>query len=291
MTEAATLTLPAGACDCHTHVVGPRAGYAMVAERHYTPDTATSSELRSHLARNGLRRAVIVQPSFYGTDNRCLLDSLEQLGGAGRGVAVVGDNADAGDLRLLHQRGIRALRINVESAGMRDALAVSTLLERWSERVEPLGWHLQIYASMDTISGAATALASLTVPVVLDHFAMIPADTPRDDPRARTILDLLARGNVYAKLSAPYRMQQDGAPDPARVAAWAQAFVAANSARILWGSDWPHTNREAGKVAHEVSRYRDIPHGSLGSDLSRWLPTPALMQQVLVDNPRNLYGF
>lgn len=291
MTQAATLTLPGGACDCHTHVVGPRADYAMVAERHYTPDTASSSELQSHLARNGLQRAVIVQPSFYGTDNRCLLDSLAQLGGAGRGVAVVDDDADAADLQLLHHRGIRALRINVESSGMRDALAVSTLLERWGERVAPLGWHLQIYAAMDTIYGAATTLWRLAVPVVLDHFAMVPVATPRNDPRVRAILDLLAGGNVYVKLSAPYRMQQDGAPDPAQVAAWARAFVAANSARILWGSDWPHTNREAGKAAHEVSRYRDIPHGSLTADLSRWLPTPALLQQVLVDNPQKLYCF
>lgn len=291
MTQATTPLLPDGACDCHTHVVGPRAGYPMVAERHYTPDTATCTELQSHLARNGLQRAVIVQPSFYGTDNRCLLDSLAQLGGAGRGVAVVGDDAAAGDLQLLHQRGIRALRINVESAGMRDALAVSRLLERWSERVAPLGWHLQIYASMDTLSGAAPALSRLPVPVVLDHFAMVPVATSRNDPRVRAILALLAGGNVYVKLSAPYRMQPDGAPDPAQVAAWARTFVQANSARILWGSDWPHTNRDAGKTAHEVSSYRDIRHGTLAADLARWLPTPALMQQVLVDNPHKLYGF
>ena len=263
----------------------------MVAERHYTPGTAPHAELRSHLERHGLQRVVIVQPSFYGTDNRCMLDSLAQLGDAGRGIAVVSSDADASHLRSLHERGVRGLRINVESAGIRDPREVSKLLGRWSDLAAPLGWHLQIYASMDTIAGAASVLARMAVPVVLDHFAMVPAATPLQDAQANAILDLLAGGNAYVKLSAPYRMQPDGAPDSGQVTAWARVFVEANSARVLWGSDWPHTNREAGKAAHEVSKYRHIPDGSFSADLARWLPTKALMQQVLVDNPARLYGF
>ncbi|MDB5847220.1 MAG: putative metal-dependent hydrolase, TIM-barrel fold [Rhodoferax sp.] len=286
--------LPAGACDCHVHVIGPRADYPMVDARHYTPGVATHEDLRTHLARNGLARAVIVQPSVYGTDNRCMLDSLDRLQGAGRGIAVVDPAAsDAGDasLRAMHARGVCGLRINVESAGIRDAAAVGRSLAQWAERIAPLGWHLQIYAALDTVAAAAPHIARLAVPVVLDHFAMLPAETPHTDARATAVLDLLRAGNAYVKLSAPYRMAANGAPDTALVDAWAAAFVAAAPERLLWGSDWPHTDREPGKQAHEVSRYRDMPHGVLTDAIARWLPDEALRMQVLVRNPAALYGF
>jgi predicted TIM-barrel fold metal-dependent hydrolase len=283
--------LPPGACDCHVHVIGPRTEFPMVQDRHYTPGPATHHELQAHLARNGLARAVIVQPSVYGTDNRCMLDSLDQMPASGRGIAVVDDTADDASLRALHSRGVRGLRVNVESAGGRDADAVGKALAQWAERIAPLGWHLQMYAALDTVAAAAPHIARLRVPVVLDHFAMLPAQTPHTDARAVAVLGLLRQGRAYVKLSAPYRMQADGAPDAALVDGWAAAFVRAAPERLLWGSDWPHTNREPGKQAHEVSRYRAMPPGTLTAAIARWLPTEALRELVLVQTPAELYGF
>jgi predicted TIM-barrel fold metal-dependent hydrolase len=291
MTAQAPLQMPPGACDCHTHVIGPRADYPMVAERHYTPGEAAHETLLAHMSRHGLQRVVIVQPSVYGTDNRCMLDSLDRLDGRGRGVAVVDDAVDAAGLQALHCRGVRALRVNVESAGLRDAATVRAALGRWAGRIEMLGWHLQLYAALDTIAALAEHLARLPVPVVLDHFAMVPAALPLDDPRAAPLLGLLRSGNAYVKLSAPYRLgTADDAAD-AGVAAWAAAFLAAAPERVLWGSDFPHTGREPGKAAHEISRYRTLPQGTLERGIEAWLPTPQVRQQVLADNPVRLYGF
>jgi predicted TIM-barrel fold metal-dependent hydrolase len=220
-----------------------------------------------------------------------MLDSLDRLDGRGRGVAVPDDAVDAAGLQALHRRGVRALRINVESAGLRDAGTVRAALGRWAGRVEMLGWHLQLYAALDTIAALAEHLARLPVPVVLDHFAMVPAALAPDHPRAAPLLGLLRSGNAYVKLSAPYRL---GAADLAAhtdVAAWAAAFLAAAPDRVLWGSDWPHTDREPGKAAHEVSRYRTLPQDMLERCIATWLPTPQLRQQVLTDNPARLYGF
>ncbi|RZL90352.1 MAG: amidohydrolase [Variovorax sp.] len=283
--------MPAGACDCHTHVIGPQADYPMVPERHYTPGLAPHEALRAHLSRHGLQRVVIVQPSVYGTDNQCMLDSLDRLQGVARGVAVVDKEADAATLRSMHARGVRGLRVNMESAGLREADTARVALERWAERIAALGWHLQLYAALDIAAALAEGLARLPVPVVLDHFAMVPATTAADDPRVKALLALLRSGNAYIKLSAPYRLVAAGFPAEDAVGAWAAAILRVAPERVLWGSDWPHTSREPGKAAHEVSRYRALPEGELAVSLRTWLATPQLRQQVLVENPARLYAF
>ncbi len=261
----------------------------MVADRHYTPAQATHDALTDHMQRTGVQRVVIVQPSFYGTDNRCMLDSLARLQGAGRGVAVVDRDVDARALQSLHESGVRGLRLNVESAGVRDVHALEVPLRYWAGRIKRLGWHLQVYASYATTAALAPVLDSLAVPVVLDHFAMVPVVLDPRDAELQRLLELLAGGNVYLKLSAPYRIAQDKPYTSAFELA--QLYLRTNPERILWGSDWPHTNREAGKAAHEVSRYRDISAQSLLDSIHQWLPSAHWLRQVLVSNPSRLYGF
>ena len=283
--------LPPGACDCHVHVVGPAQDYPMVTERHYTPGPASVDDLRQHLARNGLARTVIIQPSFYGNDNRCMLQALHELQGAGRGIAVVDKDASDADLRALHTQGIRGLRLNVESSGDGDIQAISAALTYWAGRIAALGWHLQIYASLDALYALAPILQSLAVPVVLDHFAMVTDATPLNDVRAQAVLSLVRSGRAYVKLSAPYRIQSSLTPNVDAVARIAVRYLQANPERVLWGSDWPHTNREPGKTEHQVSAYRQVGPVALLQGIYAWLPTAALRKQVLVDNPERLYGF
>jgi predicted TIM-barrel fold metal-dependent hydrolase len=263
----------------------------MVAERHYTPGPASVNDLRGHLARNGLQRTVIIQPSFYGSDNRCMLKALHELQGAGRGVAVLDKSASDADLHALHTQGIRGLRLNVESSGDGDIDAISAALTYWAERVAALGWHLQIYASLDALCALSPVLHSLTVPVVLDHFAMVTDSTQADDARAQAMLSLVRSGRAYVKLSAAYRIQSSRVYDGEAVARIAARYLQANPERVLWGSDWPHTNREPGKTAHQLSAYRQLEPTALLQGIHAWLPTAALRTQVLVSNPACLYGF
>jgi len=292
MTTAVHLPpLPPGACDCHVHVIGPAAEYPMVADRHYTPGWAPLGALREHLASNGLSRAVIVQPSVYGVDNRCMLESLRQLAGAGRGVAVVADDVSDEELRALSVQGVRGLRVNCESAGVSDPEAIGSALGYWAERVAALDWHIQVYASFTALAAAVPHLHKLPVPIVLDHFAMVPDAAPLGDARIEALLSLVGSGRAYVKLSAPYRLHASGAAAPEAVARLAASYVQANPERVLWGSDWPHTNREPDKKAHDVSAYRDIPASTLMQGIDAWLPTSALRERVLVENPARLYGF
>jgi len=281
------MNMPAAACDCHVHVVGDTARYPMLADRHYTPGPASVADLRAHMARLGLQRTVIVQPSVYGTDNRCLLDALAAFEGAARGVAVVDGGMGPAQLRSLHAAGVRGLRINLQSSGGDDARSLVAALRGWAGRIGSLPWHLQVYAGLGTLAQAAPALATLGVPLVLDHFAMAPAATPLADPALQAVLGLVRSGAAYVKLSAAYRIGDD----EAGAQALARAFVAADPARVLWGSDWPHTDREAGKGPLETSAYREVPSARLQRQWQAWAPDAASQQAMLVDNPARLYGF
>lgn len=277
--------LPALACDCHVHIVGPQATYAMLPDRHYTPPQASLDQLRAHLSALGASRAIVVQPSFYGTDNRLLLDSLAALGEDGHGVAVLDENADDATLVSLHDAGVRGVRVNLESVGASDPARVTQALSHWATRLRGQGWHLQVYASHGAIAQAAPALGALGLPVVLDHFAMVPPDVAPES--IGPILELVASGAAYVKLLAAYRIGTDADA----VTALARRLVTLRPDRMLWASDWPHTNRTPGAAATTISPYRQVGAERLLGEVAAWLPDESVRHQVLVDNPARLYGF
>ena len=86
------IIFPSGAVDCHAHVCGPANVFPYADERIYTPPDATLESYNSLLHMLGLDRAVLVQPSVYGTDNRAMLAALKQHPEKFRGVAVIADN-------------------------------------------------------------------------------------------------------------------------------------------------------------------------------------------------------
>jgi predicted TIM-barrel fold metal-dependent hydrolase len=283
--------LPALSCDCHVHIVGAQSHYPMIADRQYTAPVASVDDLRAHMARVGLQRAVIVQPSFYGFDNRCLADSLKELAGAARGVAVLNRSVSDAQLQTLDASGVRGIRINVESSQGHDAENLQSELKFWSGKLASLRWHIQLFAAHALIQQCAPTIAQLAVDVVLDHFSLLPSDLAVNDAGLACVSELLAGGNVWLKLSAPYRLPPTGFTNAQAVALLAQRLVTTHLERIVWGSDWPHTQREKGKQPTEESAYRVIASTTFIHQLHDWLPTAALRQTVLVDNPAKLYRF
>src|SRR4051812_40003962 len=71
---------PPLACDCHAHICGPQALYGFIPERIYSPPDALLPAYRHLLGRLGCERAVLVQPSFHGTDNSAMLAAMAAAG-------------------------------------------------------------------------------------------------------------------------------------------------------------------------------------------------------------------
>lgn len=280
-----------GGCDTHVHVIGDAHTYPMVDARQYTPGPASVSALQAHLQHQGLTRAVIIQPSVYGTDNQCMLDALHAMQGKARGVAVLESGTPMAVLQDMDAQGVRGIRLNLESSGAHDVALNAALLhdslQTWAPRLADLSWHIQIYAPLAVSVACAPLIKELAVPVVLDHFALW-ADASCKSLESTTLLHLLEQGKLYIKLSASYRSPIQ---DASTLLALSQRLLATRPDRLLWASDWPHTNREPGKSSHEVSRYRAITAESLEHERMQWLPNTDVQQQVLVDNPSQLYRF
>src|SRR5258706_368886 len=89
---------PSCACDAHCHIFGPAAKFPYAPERRYTPPDSPKEKLRALHERLGFSRAVLVQASCHGADNRAMLDAIAwsgklEPGGAWRGVAMVAESA------------------------------------------------------------------------------------------------------------------------------------------------------------------------------------------------------
>ena len=227
---------PPQSCDCHVHVVGPKARFPLPRERRYTPSDAPAAELAAMLERLGLTRVVIIQPSFYGTDNSCVLDALAQLDNA-RGVAVLPEQVPEAELDALDEQGIRGLRINIASAGSASPDAIIRAVQAAAKLCEPHGWHVQMFVAADAIAPLAPVLHDLPVNSVFDHFGLIAPGAANGALRALT--GLLETGKVWVKISGAYRISDD--PNDPRIDPLARTLCEANPERIVWGSDWPHT--------------------------------------------------
>lgn len=277
------------ACDCHVHVIGPRERYRMLEGRPYTPAEADLHALRQHMSRLSLGRAVIVQPSVYGTDNRCLIDCMGAVPGIFRGVAVLDREVTDDQLAAMTVKGIIGLRINLESTGAGNMAQAIDAIRYWASRLAGTGWHIQIYAGYQIINGVLAQLGVLPITLVIDHFGLIPPGLALEQLRVSQLYRRLASGDVYVKLSGAYRVGV--ADDAERISGLAHALFAANLERVVWASDWPHTNREPGKLPTQVSAYRDVSPDLLARERSQWLSTDDIAYKVLVENPARLYRF
>jgi predicted TIM-barrel fold metal-dependent hydrolase len=280
---------PPGACDCHVHVIGPKATFPLARERTYTPMDALRADLEAMLARLALDRVVLVQPSIYGIDNACMMDAIATLGHRARGVAVLAPETPGSMLDDLHHRGVRGLRVNIASSASRGIDIVRGDFEAAAALCARNGWHLQTFAATETLAALASLIEGLPVPVVVDHFGLVKPGE-EDGAPAQTLLRLLGRGKIWVKLSGTYRIADDPA-DP-RIVPLARRFADANPEQIVWGSDWPHTPPHTHQqIADDIEvPYQDIDTRGLLDFTRAWFDE-ATVQRLLVDNPAKLYDF
>jgi len=267
---------PPEAWDCHAHIFGPVEQYPFTRNRSFTPPEASLAAYRRMLAALGIAYAAIVQPSVYGTDNRCTLDSVVDVGGRWRGVAVVDPNVSEQELQRLHAAGFRGVRVNVLFRG---GLTLEAL-EQLAHALAPLGWHLQLLLDCRDLVELAPRLRQLPVPIVVDHMGHMPTSAGIEHPGFQILLQLVRRGGCWVKLSGAYRIS--GGPYPYHdVVPFARALIEADASRVVWGSDWPHP-AVRGPIPKDAE---------LLDLLAVWAPDAEMRRRILVENPARLYGF
>jgi len=270
-------------CDSHAHICGPESEHAYADDRIYTPPDALLPDYLKLLETLGVERAVLVQPSVYGTDNSVMLSAMREMTAAGmqcRGVAVADEAVTETALDDMHQAGVRGLRFNLVDLADPGKGPPLGAIRALCERIAPRGWHAEFLIHVDDYPDLDAKFEDFPTEIVIGHmgYPRLGQNTACDGFGA--MLRLAEAGRCWVKLTAPYRISPDDQPYP-EAGEFARAVVAAAPGRVVWGTDWPH-----------VIVTKPMPNDADLCDLFyQWVPDPWARQRILVDNAATLYDF
>lgn len=258
--------------DCHAHVF--ERSLPLAERRRYSVDyDATPAAYVAMLAANGMERGILVQPSFLGFDNRYLLRAIALRPDALRGISALDKATSFDAMRDMAQAGIVGIRLNL--IGRADPELQSSEWRRHLDRVAMLGWQVEVQCEAARLPRLLPALVGSGVRIVIDHFGRPDAKLGVADPGFSYLLDSAGTGRVWVKLSGAYRVGAVVADKAAPL-----LLAAFGPRRLVWGSDWPHTQfeREATPFAARAS-------------LDRWVPDLNVCKTILSHTPAALFGF
>ena len=206
--QPAGFAVPELACDTHAHIFRNGAGHLLDSQRIYTPPEASLSAYQQLLSTLGLSRAVIVQPSVYGTDNTVTMESVRTAGDHFRAVVVVEPDISVKALQDYRDQGARGARVNLLFSSTANLDETGLLAQKLADQ----GMHLQILTDVSTIADLETIIQALPVDVVFDHFGHVPTQQGIKTPGFQALLRLLGSGQCWVKLSGAYRITEQATP-------------------------------------------------------------------------------
>jgi predicted TIM-barrel fold metal-dependent hydrolase len=278
--------VPPNSCDTHFHIFGPPETFPFVSTHEYTPPAAPLEHYFKMIDIIGVQRAVVVQPSVHGLDNSATLDAIANSKGRFRGVARIDDKISRDALRGLNEKGVRGVRFNLLDRPRGNVQL--DVLDRCVEHIAELNWSLDLHIDMKNLLAAEQRIRRCPVPVVIDHIARVKPDEGLQQPGFQLLLELLRLKHVWVKVSGADKICNTrvhsyyGLPF-VEVIPFAHAVIAAAPDRVIWGTDWPHSNNFApGHTPND---------GDLVDLLAEFAPDERLRKKILVDNAAALYGF
>jgi 2-pyrone-4,6-dicarboxylate lactonase len=248
-----------------------------VESRRYTPPAAPIEHFFGMAAILGIERGIMVQPQVHRWDSASTLDAIAKGDGRLRGMVHANPAMTEAEYRKLHAGGVRGVRFNciTRTGGSFDEARLKGVVAQ----VAPLGWPVDLHIEGDFLLRQAELVRRLPLPVVIDHFGNVPS---RDHAAFAILHDLLGEAHVWLKISGADRLMSRGARFE-EIVPLAQALIARAPERIIWGTDWPHSN---------ISTHGTMPNdGDLMNMVMDFAPNAGLRQRILVDNPARLFGF
>lgn len=271
---------PRGTCDTHFHVYGPPHRFPYVEERLYTPPAAPVEHWLQIANMIGIERGILVQPNVHGFVTDVTVDAIEKAGGRLLGMIRADPSLTPAAAKDLHAKGVRGIRFNFARhlGGRFD----EERYRRIVGAVAPLGWPVDLHIDADLIAERAELIRRTEAPVLIDHFGRADGTKGVGQPGFRALLDLLGEKHVWVKISGADRLMARGCRYE-DVVPLAHALIARAPDRVVWGTDWPHSNIfEPGRTPND---------GDLMNMLPDFAPDEATRTRVLADNPARLFGY
>lgn len=272
----------AGVVDCHVHVFDDPSRYPLQVATAYEPPFSPVSSLLKVAAQAGVERHVLVQPMPYGGDLSLLTHALAGLRGRARGVGVAQALTGAAELERMRAAGVVALRFvgmkQADGSGMPGCMPLDALCGRLGTQLRELGMHAELWAPLPEVLARWRELEQIGIPIVLDHMGGFDVHLGREHPDFRHLLALLRDGTAWLKLALCRRVS---GLDYAPLQAFHDDLIDANSARLLWASDFPFVRYPGTKPT---------PSGLL-AQFRQWVTDKEVADRILMHNPARLYQF
>ena len=267
--------LPAGSWDAHVHLLGgPQ--HKLSPNRVENPPAGPDFDgwlalYQDHLTSLGCDHGLIVHSILYGTDNSVTLEAVKTLGANFKGVGLLPDESPAAAVEALAKANICAVRLNYVHGGV--------LTWDGARRMAPIladhNMHIQMLLHADLhIDEIADDIRALPTPLVIDHCGW-PTSLDAQTPAIDTLCTLLNDGDIWIKLSAPYRFSDF----PEAVHPIMRRLIDANPDQCLWGSDWPHIMLNGAKM----------PHADLLLDSLAQITSDSERAKIFKTNPNRLF--
>jgi len=234
-----------GHVDAHVHVwTADTATYPLAlgfGPSDMEPPTFTPEDLFGHCRPCGVDRVVLIQMSFYGSDNRYMLDSIAAHPEVFRGVAVV-DHARpdvADEAQRLRDAGVRGFRIYPGAAAPADWFrdgAYDPLLRAAGE----LGMAVCPLIDPEYLSAVDwMAERHPATTVVVDHLARVGMRATAEQ-QIGDLCALADRTNCLVKVSAFYALGAKRPPHDDLAPLIRRVCDAFGPDRLMWATDCPY---------------------------------------------------
>lgn len=152
--------------DAHLHIIDK--AFPLKPNQGYLPDSFTCGDYEKTVEGLPIKGGAIVSGSFQGFDQTYLKNALTNLGDGFVGVTQLPFTTPDHEIVDLNERGVRALRFNVNRGGSEDI----SRLDYFSRRVYDLvGWHTELYVHSKQLPDLKGTIQKLPA-VSIDHLGL-----------------------------------------------------------------------------------------------------------------------
>lgn len=225
--------------DSHAHIFKTKGN--LVQGARYQPTTdALLEDYIAHLDQYSFHYGILIQPSFLGTNNDQMIAAIQRYPDRIRAVAVVPIDISDEKMRDYSQAGIVGARLNLFGQEVPDLTQVEW--QSFLKLLEKHQWQIELHAPPAYLKVLLPKLAEFKIAVVIDHFGRVDLDKGLEDPDYLSVLKQLNPEQHWIKVSGYYRLAHTVAEGKRRAKqALSQLLDLGFENRLVWGSDWPHT--------------------------------------------------
>jgi predicted TIM-barrel fold metal-dependent hydrolase len=253
---------PSNYIDAHVHVWTPDIAHfprnPKYAGTQSKPESFTPEQLLAVARPTGVSRIVLIQMSFYGTDNAYMLDAIKRYPAIFSGVGILDHNAPGvrNEMIRLKALGVRGYRITPggQTSTWLDSAGMQAMWQCGAENriaMCPL-------IGPDAIESVDRACARFPdTPVVIDHMARIGAGGEIRKADVDALCALASRRSVHVKVSAFYALGKKQYPYTDLSPLIQALYHAYGPRRLMWASDSPFQVQPPHTYAGSIELVRD----------------------------------